>query len=147
MLTQTREVLERVARIAAEAGLEGRLDEDSERYFLGVSLDGERKQGVLVRDSTSLPEQRIITVFSPCRVLSREAFQGLAGEQAMELLRANESLHFARYGVFESPEEVMVVASVDHLLQTLDPPELHASVFAVALAADHYERRFGKDDY
>ena len=147
MLKQTMEVLEKVAEIATLAGLKGHLEEDALRYFVGIALDEERKQGVYIRDTTSNPERRIVTVFSPCLIVKKGLFRGLSKEMALDLLRANENLHFARYGIFEGSDEIMVVASVDHLLDTLDPPEFEASVFSVALAADHYERRFGKDDY
>lgn len=40
----------------------------------------------------------------------------------------------------------MVVASIDHLLDTLDPDEFKASTLCVAAAADDYERRYGQDE-
>ena len=41
----------------------------------------------------------------------------------------------------------MVVASIDHLLDTLDPDEFKASAFHVAFAADSYEKQHGKDQF
>ena len=138
---ETPKVLERVAEVAARAGLAGHMEED--RYFLGVSLEGARKQGVYVRDVTSDPGRPTISVFSPC--LKFEG--GISRDLALELLRANETMPFARFGLYETGQESLVVASLDHLLETLDPEELRAGVFSVAMAADRFEEKFGWDDY
>lgn len=144
---QTLETLEKVGEIAALAGLKGKLDEDDMRFFVGIQIDDERRQAVYVRDTTRDAEHPIVTIFSPCLVVKKGMFSGLSKNQAMELLRMNEAIHFARYGIVEFDKETMVVASVDHLLEALDPPEFEASVFHVAMAADAYEKKFGKDDF
>lgn len=146
-LKQTLEALEKVAEISTLAGLKGHLDEDALHFVLGVAIDETRRQGVFVRDTTRDPERRIVTVFSPCLAVKKGLFGGLSKEMALDLLRANENMHFARYGIFEGEKETMVVASADHLLDTLDPQEFEAAIFSVALAADMYEKKFGKDEY
>ncbi len=144
---QTLEILEKVAEIATLAGLKGHMDEEAMRYFIGIGLEGDRKQAVYVRDTTRSDEHKIVTIYSPCLIVKKGFFAGVSKNQAIELLRLNEALHFARFGIIENEKESIVVASVDHLLDTLDPGEFEASVFCVAQAADMYEKKFGKDEF
>ncbi|HLM75026.1 MAG TPA: hypothetical protein VK459_20090, partial [Polyangiaceae bacterium] len=74
-------------------------------------------------------------------------FSGFSKQRALDLLRFNEQILFARYGIWENKSEVMVVASNDHLLATLDPDELKTSAFHVAFAADAYEKKHGRDNF
>lgn len=143
---QTLEVLEKVDEIATLAGLKGHLEEDTLRYFIGIKLDDARRQGVWVRDITRSPEHRVVTVYSPCLVIKKGLLSNISKERALELLRANEDLLFARYGIIESQKEMLIVASIDHLLDTLDPLEFEASVIHIAMAADAYEKKYGKED-
>ena len=71
---------------------------------------------------------------------------GVSKAMALDLLRRNEALMFARYGLFERDDECLIVASIDHLLDSLDPSELPASAFHVAKAADTYEAEHGQDE-
>lgn len=140
------EVLQRVSEVATLAGVNGRIDEDRMCFAMGFELDGGRKQMVYVRNTSKDAERRIVTVFSPCLVVKKGLFSGFSRERALDLLRRNENLLFARYGIWENEKEMLVVASVDHLLDTLDPQEYRSSVYVVAMAADLYEREHGGKD-
>ena len=146
-LKEKLEVLERIAEIATLAGLKGEIDEENLRFITGYEFEDSRRQMVFVRDTTRNPEQRIVTLYSPCLMVKKGLLGGVSKAMALELLRANENLHFARFGVLELPKETLIVASVDHLLDTLDPPEFEASALHVALAADQYEHRHGQDEF
>lgn len=138
--------LERVSEVATLAGLKGRVIEDRMHYQMQFELERGRSQGVFVRDSSKEDQQKpIITIFSPCRVLKKGLFSGISKDQAVELLRLNEAVLFARFGIWETKSDIMVVASIDHLLDTLDPEEFMASTICVARAADGYESKYGKD--
>ena len=71
----------------------------------------------------------------------------LSRQEAIDLLKKNEQVLFARYGMWSTADADMIVASVDHLLETLDPDELKTSMLCVALAADAYEKQHGGDDF
>lgn len=139
-------VLERVDEIATLAGMKGRVNEDLLRFEMGFNLDEGRRQAVYVRPvrNTKIP---MITIFSPCLVRKKGMFQGISKKMALDLLRRNEQVLFARYGIIEAKEETLIAASIDHLLDTLDPPEFEASTLHVAMAADTYEREHGQDDF
>lgn len=140
--------LERVSEVATLAGIKGQLIEDRVEYHMQFGLDQGRHQRVVVRDSSKDDAKKsVVTIFSPARVMKKGLFSGLSKEQAFELLRMNERMIFARFGIWETKAEIMVVASIDHLLDTLDPDEFKASTFCVAAAADDYERRYGKDEF
>lgn len=140
--------LERVGEVATLAGINGKLLDERMHYHMQFGLDHGRTQMVYVRNSSGDDAKKaIVTIFSPCRVLKRGMFAGLSKEQAVELLRLNENILFARFGIWETKTEIMVVASIDHLLDTLDPEEFRASALCVATAADDYERKYGKDDF
>jgi hypothetical protein len=138
--------LERVSEVATLAGINGKLIEDRVQYVMQFGLDQGRSQMVYVRDSSKDDEKKIVTIFSPCHALKKGLFSGLSKEKAVELLRLNENMLFARFGIWENKKEIMVVASINHLLDTLDPEEFKASTCCVAMAADDYERKHGKDD-
>ena len=140
--------LERVGEVATLAGIKGQLIEDRVEYHINCGLDQGRFQRVFIRDSSKEDSKKtVITIFSPARIMKKGLFSGLSKEQAFELLRMNERMIFARFGIWETKSEIMVVASIDHLLDTLDPDELKASTYCVAMAADDYERRYGKDEF
>lgn len=140
--------LERVSEVATLAGLKGKVIEERMEFHMDFGLADGRHQMVFVRDSSRDDNKKaIVTIFSPARVLKKSLFGGISKDQAVDLLRMNESMMFARFGIWEAKEAIMVVASIDHLLDTLDPDEFMASTFCVAMAADGYERKFGKDEF
>lgn len=141
------EVLERVSEVATLAGLRGKIEEDRLRFTMGFDLGEGRGQMVYIRDASQRPDHKIVTIFSPALVVKRGFFSGLSKDSALDLLRMNEQVLFARFGIWDGPKETMVVASCDHLLNTLDPDELRASAFHVAVAADSYEKKNGKDQF
>lgn len=139
------ESLERVKQVASLAGLKGEIDEERMQFQMLFVLDDDRKQAVFVRDRRS-KSRKAITVFSPCLAVKKGLMSGLTKETAIELLQANQRLELARYGIWESEKETLVLASYDCLLDTLDPAEFHAAVWSVAFAADWFERRSGEKD-
>lgn len=143
---ETLERLARVKEIASQAGLKGEVDEERRLFEMRFLLPGDRRQGVAVRDSSAQGRQ-VVTFFSPCLVVKKGLVSGFSKEMAIELLEANEKLHFARYGIWELDREFTVVASVDCLLDTLDPDECHNAAWSVAFAADQFEHRHGQDSF
>jgi ABC-type polar amino acid transport system ATPase subunit len=140
-------VLKQVSEVSTLAGINGQVDERRMVFAMGFELDAGRSQVVYVRDSTQREDRKVITVFSPCLVVKKGLFSGFSKEQAMDLLRKNEGMNFARYGIWENKAETMVVASADHLLESLDPQEYKATAYHVAMAADLYERQHGADNF
>lgn len=138
--------LARVQEIAARADIQGRIDEELVQFQMLLAMPGDRSQIVMVRDS-SAQERSVVTFFSPCLVLKKGLVSGLSKETAIELLLANEKMHFARYGIWELDKAITIVASCDCLLDTLDPPECRNAVWSVAFAADRFEHGRGHDDY
>lgn len=142
------EQLERLSQVATLAGLKVHVNEEAMRVEAVCGLDGGRSQAVYMRFTAKDPEGNpVVTLFSPCLRLKKGMFSGISKQQATDLLMRNERMLFARYGLWTSDKEEMIVASVDHLLDTLDPAELKASMFFVAVAADSYEKEHGKDEY
>ena len=144
-----RETLRRlgqVKEVATLAGLKGQVNEQRGQFEMVFMLDQQRSQLVYIRD-TSSEKRQAVTLFSPCLILKKGLLAGLTKETALELLRANERLSFARYGIWESDTETMIVASYDHLLETLDPQELESTAWSVAIAADMFERKHGQDKF
>jgi hypothetical protein len=141
------EVLERVSEVATLAGIGGKIEDEKMHFAMGFALPESRAQVVYVRDASQNDEHKVVTIFSPCLVVKKGLFSGFSKERALDLLRMNEQMLFARYGIWESKKEVMILASNDHLLETLDPDELKASAFHVAFAADSYEKKHGKDNF
>ena len=142
------DTLKKVSDIAALAGIRGKVDDEREQFVSGFELPEGRSQMVYVRPSAQdVEDSVVITIFSPCHVFKKGLFKGITKEQAIELLMMNEQITFARYGMWESNDEHMIVASVDNILDTLDPPELRAAMWHVAIAADAYERKYGGDEF
>lgn len=140
------EQLERVAEIATLAGINGRIDEDRLRFEAGFGLAGNRSQVVYVRvTGATIGDSPVVSFVSPCLLVKSGFMSGISKEQALELLRLNEQTLFARFGLWVNGNQNMVVASVDHLLDTLDPEEFRANMLSVATAADAYEQKHGKD--
>ncbi|HLL55020.1 MAG TPA: hypothetical protein VK447_15805 [Myxococcaceae bacterium] len=140
-------VLERVSEVSMLAGINGQIDEQRMVFAMGFGLGEGRRQVVYVRDATQRGNRKIVTLFSPCLTVKKGLFGGFSKEKALELLRRNENVLFARYGIWDSKDETMVVASMDHMLETLDPEEYKASALHVAIAADMYEREHGQDNF
>ena len=61
--------------------------------------------------------------------------KGLGKDQGLELLKLNSIAIIARFGIVESEEELMVVASVDAILDSLDADEVEAYFWYIAMAA------------
>ena len=147
-LREMLQVLERIEEIATLAGLRGRIDEEQLRYEMGFGLEDGRSQVVYARPIPGPTKTPVITIFSPCLIKKKKGvFQGISKKMALDLLRRNEKVVFARYGIADIKDGALVLASVDHLLETLDPPEFGASAYHVAVAADTYEREHGQDDF
>lgn len=140
--------LERVSEVATLAAIQGKLVEERMEYVMQFGLDHGRHQMVYVRDiSKEGTDNAVVTIFSPCRILKKGLFNGLSKDQAIELLTLNSKIFFARFSILEAKTEILVIASIDHLLDTLDPDEFKASTLCVAMAADDYERKYGKDEF
>ena len=146
MSDETMMRIERVKEVATLAGLKGEVNPERRHFQMLFLLPGDRRQTVYVRD-TSAKGREVVTFFSPCLVVKKGLVAGLSKEMAVDLLKANEKLHFARYGLWEFEKEFTVVASFDCLLGTLDPDECHKAAWAVAFAADQYEHKLGEDKF
>lgn len=148
MNEQVFKVLNQVSRTAAAAGLKGSIDDDETTFQMGFSLPEGRSQVVYTRIAGDVGAGKtVVSIFSPCLRVRKGLFSSFSKERALDLLRRNEDMLFARFGIWERGEESMVVASVDHLLDTLDPDELRTSAWYVAIAADGYEKEHGRDSY
>lgn len=142
------QLLKKVENVAAVAGLTGRINDNASHFAMGFNTEGGRSQQVFVRPTGKTPDgKEIVTMFSPARVVNKGMFSSLSKEQAFELLRLNENTFFARFGIWETEKQSMIVASSDLLLETLDPDELRAHAYYVAFAADGYEKKFGSDGF
>jgi hypothetical protein len=139
-------IIERVAEVATLAGIKGKVSEDGRTYITGFGFNDGRSQMVIVR-AIRTPQGPGICVFSAAARYKKGFFGKLSRDDAIELLRRNDNLCFARYGIRETDSEIMVVASVDLILETMDPEELEAALGSVAGAADSWEERTGKDDF
>lgn len=142
------EILKKVESVAALAGLRGAVSDDGDCFRMSFETDNGRSQQVFVRPTGHAPDGKVIvTLFSPARAVSKGLFKGLGKEAALELLKLNENTFFARFGVWESKTEVMIVASVDAILDALDAEEIRAYSYYTANAADAYEARHGGDRF
>ena len=147
-LREQLDVLEKVAEIATLAGIKGGVNEEKLRYEAGFDLEDGRSQVVHVRVSgQSMTQAIVVTFLSACLAVKTGFLKGLSKDQALELLKRNEKLMFARYGIWDVDGHDVIVASVDHLLDTLDPQEFHSHMWHVAMAADAYEREHGQDQF
>lgn len=142
-------ILKRISDVAALAGIRGRIDEQAGAFMGSFGLDNDRSQTVMVRPTMRTREGKaVVTILSPCRVVDKGFWGGLSKDDALELLRHNENVPFARFGITPFGEgKEAVVASIDHILDTLDAEELHNHMWAVAMAADAYEAKHGRDEF
>jgi len=143
------EVLKKIQNVAALAGLKGNIDSEGQHFAMGFTTsDSGRSQQVFVRPSGRTPEGgTILTLFSPALVVKKGMFAGMSKDQALGLLRMNENMFFARFGIWESDSQSMIVASSDLLLETMDADELRIHAYYVAFAADTYEAKHGTDEF
>jgi hypothetical protein len=147
-MSRENEILKRFADIVALAGIRGDIDDDGDMYITGFNLDEGRSQMVYVRAlPDAVKDQDAVCIYSPCRRVKKGLLRGLSKDQGLELLKLNSDILFARYGILESDDEILVMASIDVFVDTLDPEEVEAAFMFVALAADKYERRFGGDEF
>jgi len=117
-------VLKQVESVAAVAGLRGAIDETRDHFHLGFETGNGRNQRLFVRPTGPTHDGKtIITFFSPARTLSKGMFAGLSRQEAIDILRLNENLYFARFGI--------------------DAAEMRTFAYAVVNAADAYEAKFG----
>ena len=141
-------ILKKVADVATLAGINGRVNEERMHFECGFNLPDKRTQMVYVRVAgASMTGATVVTVFSPCHVVSTGFLKGLSKSSALELLKKNEQLMFARYGVWSMEGSDMVVASADRLLDAMDHTDFHALVWYVAIAADAFEKSQGGDKF
>lgn len=139
-------ILKQVEQVAALAGMRLRMDPAAGHLVFGVRLSETRTQQVFVRPAGTAGDKVVVRVFSPARVVPKGFFSGLSKEAALELLRLNEDLLFARFGIWDTEKQSMIVASSDLLLETADAEEFQAQALLVARAADAYEAKHGKTD-
>lgn len=145
---ETMAVLKQVESVAGLAGLRGEVQDDGSHFRMLFASDRGRSQQVFVRPTGHTPEGKVVvTFFSPARRVAKGLFKGLGRDQAMDLLRLNENMLFARFGIWESKTEMMIVASVDAILDALDADEIGAYARCVSHAADTYEAKHGGDEF
>ncbi len=144
-------ILKKIADIAKLAGIRGQVDEKG-RFAAGFTLADKRTQLVYVLPSVQTPAGTVINIYSPCRWVEGGLLSKMSRDQALELLKANENIVFARYSVLEGEDgQMLVMAGMDALLDTLDAAEFNTYLWAVATHADAYEAKHegkkAKDKY
>ena len=143
-------LLKQLESVAALAGLKGVISDDGEFFLTGFEVGDGRSQRVFVRPTGSTPDGKtVVTISSPAHLQSKGWFSSFSREDAINLLRLNENTFFARYGIQDAgpvSKEMMIVASSDVILETLDAEELRAHAHFVSHAADAYEKKMSKAD-
>ena len=149
MLVKDRlEVLEKLVSIAALGGVNMGVNQRMMRVEGEFSLPGNRTQLCFVRPSAKLRDQVVVTFYSGCLRVKKGFLSGMSKDMAIDLLRRNENMLFARYGLMSDDDADMVVASADYLLDSLDPEEFEHAIWHVAMAADQYEKeKSGRDEF
>lgn len=138
--------LERFMEVATLAGINGAVDGDGD--WAGDFNFNDGRSQMVYATPINTPEGPGVCVYSPATDHKRGMFGTISGKAAIELLQRNENLAFARYGIRRYKQADVVVASVDFLLETLDPKELRCGVWLTAAAADRWEKETtGKDQY
>jgi hypothetical protein len=143
------DALEKLASIAALGGVNMGVNKRMMRLEGSFDLGEGRSQICFIRPSCMTGDKIVVTIYSACLRIRKGFLAGISREMAVDLLRRNESLTFARYGLMDEGDADMVVASADYMLDTLDPEELEHAIWHVAMAADAYEKEKGggKDEY
>ena len=143
-------LLKQLESVAALAGLKGVISDDGQFFLMGFEVGDGRSQRVFVRPTGSTPDGKtVVTISSPAHLQSKGWFSSFSREDAINLLRLNENTFFARYGIQDAgpvSKEMMIVASSDVILETLDAEELRAHAHFVSHAADAYEKKMSKAD-
>jgi hypothetical protein len=143
-------LLKQLESVAALAGLKGVISDDGQFFLMGFEVGDGRSQRVFVRPTGSTPDGKtVVTISSPAHLQSKGWFSSFSREDAINLLRLNENTFFARYGIQDADpvsKEMMIVASSDVILETLDAEELRAHAHFVSHAADAYEKKMSKAD-
>ena len=150
--------IEAVRKIALAAGYsEIRLSSSSDRLVLSVKLDESRLQYVYIQFREDFATEHrsrhevVATVFSTCHKFTEENLHLDMPDLAWNLLKINSEIPFGRYAAVESGKngEFALIVSCDHVIDTMDPPELTAMVEYIARIADRFEitHNFGADDY
>jgi hypothetical protein len=143
-------LLKQLESVAALAGLKGVISDDGQFFLMGFEVGDGRSQRVFVRPTGSTPDGKtVVTISSPAHLQSKGWFSSFSREDAINLLRLNENTFFARYGIQDAgpiSKEMMIVASSDLILETLDAEELRAHAHFVSHAADAYEKKMSKAD-
>ena len=149
LVDERMEALEKVANVATLAGVNLGFNRQCMRLEGEFQLAGNRSQVCFVRPSGMTGDKMVITIYSPCLRVKKGFLAGMSREMAVDLLRRNENLCFARFGLMDEGDTEMIVASADCILDTLDPEELEHAIWHVAMAADAYEaeRGSGKDEF
>lgn len=132
---------QKITEVAKLAGIRGNMDEKG-RFVAGFTLANKRSQLVYVRPTMQTPAGTVVTVYSPCRHVKGGLLSRMSREDAIELLKTNENIPFARYSIMaDDSGDMMVMAGLDALLETLDPTELNTYMWSVATFADAYEAK------
>ena len=143
---QNRQALKELLQVAAVAGVPARVDEDGAGLVVSWASPDGRSREVEVFPSGETNEGAVVTFQSVCRYLRRREWSRWVRRNASDLLRFNaDLLTFARFGMRPTRREdpaAVVVASVDHLLATLDAEEFLASARHVAAAAELFDEHF-----
>jgi len=149
IVAERTEALDKLANIAALAGIEMDVNRRAMRLEGVFVLSDGRTQMVHARPSGMAGDKFVVTLISPCVRVKKGLLGGLSKDTAIELLRRNEGLLFARFGLVEEEDAYVVVASADYLLDTLDAEEFEHAIWHVAMAADACEKDLGKgrDDF
>lgn len=131
--------LTKIAEIAKLAGIRGGVD-DRGRFRATFLMGENRSQVVYVFPTRRVPDGQVVNIFSICRIVKGGFLSGMSKGEALELLKLNEQIPFARYGIMQFDQgQIVVVAGLDALLDTLDAAEFSAYLKAVAMCAETYE--------
>ena len=135
------QLINKIMDIAAVAGARGTVDPDVGAFVFNVGTNNGRKQTVYVRPTGEIAGGRpMITFFSIAKTYPKtRLLVAISNKELLNLLKTNENMPFARYGIQERKDDFLVVASADYLLETLDSDEFQAAATFVAMAADKYE--------
>lgn len=150
--------IEAVRNIAIQAGYaDTRLSSTTDRLVVPVKLEEARLQYVYIQFREDFANvscschEVVATVFSTCHKFSEEDLHLDRSELAWDLLKVNSRIPFGRYAVVTTGEEngYALIVSCDHVIETMDPPELTAMIEYIARIADRFElnHNFGADDY
>ncbi len=141
---QNRQALKELLQVAAVAGVPARVDEEGDGLVVSWSSPDGRSQEVRILPSGETDEGAVVTFEAVCGFLRQREWKRWVRRYGGDLLRFNaDLLTFARFGMRPTGREdsaTVVVASVDHLLATLDAEEFRAAARHVAAAAELYEQ-------